>query len=250
MIITDNSKDLFYSSIALRYSQIFPFRKEQLEFTDLIMHGLSGKSILDVGCGTGELSRRMGEAGATVTAFDLNKEMLAVAQSDNAHPQVAYMWANMLHVVRYFGRAKFDGVVCYGNTLVHLLNPMQMRDFFSGVLTVLKPGGRFMLQILNYDYIVDRKLENLPVIDLDTLRFERFYKYEATREITFKTRLTLKESGEVIENSSELLGIGSEELTLLMDVAGMQNIHLYGGFNREPFGGEHLPLVITAEKGI
>ncbi len=250
MIITDNSKDLFYSTIARHYSQIFPFHNEQLEFTAGAMNGLSGKSVLDVGCGIGELARRMGEAGATVTAFDLNKEMLAIAHKENSHAKVAYMWANMLHIVRYFGRAKFDGVVCYGNTLVHLLNPMQMRDFFSGVLTVLKPGGRFLLQILNYDFIVDRKLESLPVIEVDSLRFERFYQYEATREITFKTRLTLKESGEVIENSSELLGIGSDELTLLMDVAGMKDIQFYGGFNREPFGGEHFPMVVSARKGI
>ncbi len=248
MIISDNSKDLFYSTIARHYSQIFPFRNEQLDFTAEAMQGLAGKSILDVGCGIGELARRMGEGGAMVTAFDLNKEMLAVANNENSHERVTYMWANMLHIVRYFGRAKFDGVVCYGNTLVHLLNPMQMRDFFSGVLTVLKPGGRFLLQILNYDYIVDRKLESLPVIEVDALRFERFYEYEATREITFRTRLTLKDSGEVIENSSELLGIGSEELTLLMDVAGMKDIQLFGGFKQESFGGEHFPMVVSARK--
>ena len=249
MVITDNLQDRFYSSIAEYYSEIFPLNQAQTGFIERELGNPEGKAILDVGCATGELAVQLGRLGARVTAIDLNKSLLAKAKADNPHENVFYQWANMLHIARLFGRAKFDSVICFGNTLVHLMNPMQMRDFFSGVLTVLKPGGIFCLQVLNYDYIFRDKPTTLPLIETDNIRFDRSYIYEeGTREILFNTRLTVKNTGEVIENQTELLGIGSNDLTLLMDVAGLKEIKLYGGFNSSPFGGDHLPLVVSCRK--
>lgn len=249
MIITNSLQDKFYSSIAAYYSEIFPFNPSQITLMEEMMGNLQGKTILDVGCASGELAFHLAQLGAKVTAIDLNKSLLAAAKEKRSHENVNYMWANMLHIARLFGRAKFDGVVCFGNTLVHLMNPMQMRDFFSGVLTVLKPGGKFMLQILNYDKIFAERPDNLPLIETPALRFERNYVYEqGTREINFLTSLTLKQTGEVIDNQTELLGLGSADLTLLMDVAGLKEITLYGGFDGSQFTKDTLPLVISASK--
>lgn len=249
MIITNSLQDKFYSSIAAYYSEIFPFNPSQITLMEEMMGNLQGKTILDVGCASGELAFHLAQLGAKVTAIDLNKSLLAAAKEKRSHENVTYMWANMLHIARLFGRAKFDGVVCFGNTLVHLMNPMQMRDFFSGVLTVLKPGGKFMLQILNYDKIFAERPDNLPLIETPALRFERNYVYEqGTREINFLTSLTLKQTGEVIDNQTELLGLGSADLTLLMDVAGLKEITLYGGFDGSQFTKDTLPLVISASK--
>jgi glycine/sarcosine N-methyltransferase len=249
MIITENQQDKFYSPLVEYYSEIFPFKPEQLAFIEKQLGPVNGKSILDVGSATGELAYQLAENGANVTAIDLSRSLLEKAKTDRSHDRINYMWANMLHISRQFGRSKFDGVVCLGNTLVHLMNPMQMRDFFSGVLTMLKPGGVFVLQILNYDQIFKSKPSALPLIETENIKFERFYQYEeGTREIIFKTALTIKATGETIENQTELLGIGSSDLSLLMDVAGLKDIVLYGGFDGRPFGGEHLPLVVKSNK--
>lgn len=249
MIITNSLQDRFYSSIAAYYSEIFPFNPSQVSLMEQMMGSLQGKAILDVGCASGELAYQLALREAKVTAIDLNKSLLADAKEKRFHENVTYQWANMLHIARLFGSAKFDGVVCLGNTLVHLMNPMQMRDFFSGVLTVLRPGGKFMLQILNYDKIFAERPATLPLIETPSVRFERNYVYEeGTREIDFITRLTLKQSGEVIDNQTELLGIGSADLTLLMDVAGLKDIKLFGGFDGSPFSKDKLPLVISASK--
>ena len=251
MIIQDNQQDKFYSPITDYYSEIFPYDAAQLAFIEREVGALPGKTILDVGCATGELSYHLALKGANITAIDLSNSLLSKAKASRPHERITYRWANMLHTARLFGRSKFDSVVCFGNTLVHLMNPMQMRDFFSGVLTVLKPGGVFLLQILNYDEIFKEKPATLPLIETENLLFERKYQYEeGTREILFDTKLTLKGSGATIENQTELLGIGSSDLTLLMDVAGLKDIQLYGGFDGRPFGGNHLPLVIRSKKQV
>ena len=62
MIITENQQDKFYSPIVEYYSEIFPFKPEQLAFIEKQLGPVNGKSILDVGCATGELAYQIGRA--------------------------------------------------------------------------------------------------------------------------------------------------------------------------------------------
>jgi cyclopropane fatty-acyl-phospholipid synthase-like methyltransferase len=249
MIKIESEHDRFYGSVARYYSAIFPLNPAQAECIVKELGIPEGKNLLDVGCGCGTLAAALAGKGATVMAIDLNDALLSEAVRINSHPNITYRKANMLHIARLFGRAKFDGVICFGNTLVHLLNPMQMRDFFSSVRSVLKPDGVFFLQILNYDYIFREKIGELPAIDNETARFERKYRFlSGTREIRFGTKLIVKNTGETIENETDLLGIGKDDLLQLMDVAGFPQVGVYADFMKSPAGGNHLPLVFITKK--
>lgn len=249
MLRIESEHDKFYGSIAGHYAGIFPLNPTQVQCVRKELDSLEGKAVLDIGCGTGELAYALALEGASVTAIDLNDPLLNEARNNRSHERILYRKANMLHTARLFGRSKFDGVICLGNTLVHLMNPMQMRDLFSGVLTVLKPGGVFILQLLNYDYIFKNGIDTLPLIENETLRFDRTYRFVPnTREIRFHTKLTIKATGEVIDNEADLLGISSNDLVLMMDVAGLKEIRQYADFEESPFTGDHLSLVITSRK--
>ncbi|AXH98952.1 class I SAM-dependent methyltransferase [Sporosarcina sp. PTS2304] len=50
-----------------------------VELLDLASAGISGKKVLDIGCGTGLLSAMLAKKGAQVTAIDLSADMLEVA---------------------------------------------------------------------------------------------------------------------------------------------------------------------------
>lgn len=249
MLREESQHDRFYGSIAANYAGIFPLNPTQVTCIVKEMGTLEGKNLLDVGCGTGELAFALAQGGAQVTGIDLNDALLNEARTNRNHERILYRKANMLHTARLFGRSKFDGVICLGNTLVHLMNPMQMRDFFSGVLTVLRPGGVFVLQLLNYDYIFKANITTLPVIETEVLRFDRTYRFVPnTREIRFHTALTLKATGEVIENETDLLGISGNDLISMMDIAGLKNIQQYADFEEKPFTGDHLSLVLISRK--
>ncbi|WP_026474952.1 class I SAM-dependent methyltransferase [Alkaliflexus imshenetskii] len=238
----------FYESIAPWYDFIFPVSPVQGEFIKNQTDGVNGKHLLDVGCGTGNLALSLASQGAIVTGIDLDKQMLEMgAHKATDYSGVSFQQVNMLEVAKCFAPHSFDGVACFGNTLVHLQKPGQILSFFNQCAGVLKPWGSLLLQVINYDYVLDSGLERLPLIENEQIRFERFYELREQDElINFRTVLTVKETGGEIRNSVPLLPIRRDLLRVLLDEAGFGEIHFFGGFDGSRLTTQSLPLVVSA----
>lgn len=265
-----NKQNEFYTSISKYYSEIFPYQPMQLQFVKSRAGELAGKQILDIGCATGELAFQLAEAGAKVIGIDLNEDLLnqalsktgysgfpaqrlggrsadsGIRESEFATPNPKFQTGNMLELAIDFKPAQFDVVLCFGNTLVHLQTVELIQQMLKGVFTILNPGGHFLLQILNYDYIFAEQVSELPTIETENIRFIRKYKFEENSPlIRFQTELILKKEEKTILNETLLFGLKSAELTELLNEAGFTEIELFSNFKLEPFGGKHLPLVVT-----
>jgi glycine/sarcosine N-methyltransferase len=237
----------FYSSISEYYHEIFPFTPSQLGFTSKHTAGLEGKNILDIGCATGELAYQLAKAGAVVTGIDLNEDLLFQAKTKKVAPYLIFQKGDMLELESDFRPHQFDAVLCFGNTLVHLSSDQQIYTMIRGVHAVLKPKGVFLLQILNYDYILSEKVTQLPVIETSGIKFIRNYLIEDDNPvIRFRTELHIKKANRVIYNETPLLALQSHQVKDLLTEAGFPDISLFASFKEEPFGGKHLPLVLKA----
>jgi len=160
-----------------------------------------------------------------------------------------FMKGNMLDLETDFQSGKFDVVLCFGNTLVHLQTLGLIQQMLNGVFTVLKPGSRFLLQILNYDFILGEQVSTLPTIETENIRFIRNYRFEENNPlIQFQTKLVMLKENKTISNETLLFALKSAELKELLISAGFSEIELFSNFKQEPFGGKHLPLVISAVK--
>ncbi len=236
----------FYTSISKYYSEIFPYQPVQLQFVKKRVGELAENNILDIGCATGELAFQLANAGAKVTGIDLNEDLLKQAKTTKIHPNLCFQTGNMLELETDFQPGLFDVVLCFGNTLVHLQAVELIQQMLKDVYSVLKRGGHFLLQILNYDYILSERVSELPVIETENIRFLRKYKFEENNPlIRFQTSLILKKEDKTISNETLLFGLKSAELTDLLKQAGFAEIELYSNFKLEPFGGKHLPLVVA-----
>ncbi|MEU6074104.1 class I SAM-dependent methyltransferase [Micromonospora sp. NPDC047074] len=102
---------------------------------------VSGRRILDAGCGSGPLSAALRAKGAVVTGFDVSAAMVDLARQrlgEDADLHVADLSAPLP-----FADAEFDDVVA--SLVLHYL------EDWSGPLAelrrVLKPGGRLLLSV-------------------------------------------------------------------------------------------------------
>jgi len=240
----------FYESIARFYNDIFPLNKAALTFISSCTAG-PGKEILDIGCSTGQLSSALAESGNSVKGIDLDREMIKLAKE--SHPgsdsNLDFAVENMMELDNNHEPGTFDSVLCTGNTLVHLQSSKEIGNFIKSVYSVLKPEGVFILQILNYDNILDNNITELPLIENDAIRFIRKYSFEDLRsKILFSTELLDKATSREIKNKITLYPLRSAELDSLLRHAGFSKIDYYGNFKGEPLMSNSLPLVAVSVK--
>lgn len=244
-----DKQNQFYTSISKYYSEIFPYKAMQLAFVKNKLGELKGKQILDIGCATGELAFQLANNEAIVIGIDLNDDLLEQAKSNKIHHALTFQQGNMLYLETDFGAAQFDSVLCFGNTLVHLDSKESVAKMMDATFAVLKPGGHFLLQILNYDYIIEEQVSELPLIETENIKFIRKYKFpKNSPSILFQTSLEIKKEQTTVSNETSLLALKSEDLKLLLKNAGFKDIQFFANFKQAAFGGKHLPLVVSCQK--
>jgi SAM-dependent methyltransferase len=118
------------------------------------VHGMAGgvvewldarrsESILDLGCGDGQLTERLAATGAIVTGVDVSPEMLAAARSRGIEAREGS--AESLP----FADHTFDAI--FSNAVLHWVRDQDA--MMAEVRRVLKPGGRFVAEMAGHGNI-------------------------------------------------------------------------------------------------
>jgi 2-polyprenyl-3-methyl-5-hydroxy-6-metoxy-1,4-benzoquinol methylase len=144
--------DVGYSSNAEFWVKIMRERLDRYrtELTDLavlsVLGDLEGKNVLDAGCGEGYLSRIMADRGATVSAIDLNHDLVAAARElETAEPNGITYEVGSITEPLPFETDSFDA--CVFN---HVLNDIpNIGDAFKQVRDVLRPDGQIVALVLH-----------------------------------------------------------------------------------------------------
>ncbi len=246
----------FYQELSKVYELVFPLSNETLNFIENNLK--KGSKVLDLACGSGEYSIRLSKDGYEVYALDLDEAMilkLTKKAEDNGLSLTA-VTGDMLQA-KELVPSKLQGIFCIGNSLVHLTSTNKIGELLNKLYSMLLPDGILIIQILNYDRILDQRISKLPEIKIVTqdskeISFKRFYSFpKDSITISFDTLLKIKENNNIesFENSIPLLPLRSLELHRLLTSAGFKNIELYGSFSGEAFEKEKsFPLIIKAAK--
>ena len=106
-------------------------------------HGLRGRRVLDVGCGTGKSFLPLLDRGFDVTACDISPEMVELAQRKaGARADVHVADMRRLPV---FG--EFDLITCIDDAINHLLGPDEVADALACMRENLAPGGLLVFDV-------------------------------------------------------------------------------------------------------
>jgi trans-aconitate methyltransferase len=95
-----------------------------------------GERILDLGCGDGVLTEKIGAIGATVVAVDAAPDMVAAAKARGVD-------ARLIPGQNLAFEGEFDAV--FSNAALHWMRPQE--TVLDGVRRALKPGGRFVAEM-------------------------------------------------------------------------------------------------------
>jgi glycine/sarcosine N-methyltransferase len=161
----------FYTDLALDYHWLFSddivgdspifgatSPGNEVLLAEVISSLAPGASILDCSCGIGADAIALKNQGFTVTASDASASMIDATKARAAK------YAAGINVVqsRWEELASkaggpFDLVICLGNALVHSETEPQMVRALQAMRTVLRPGGKLVVDSRNWELLYKSK---------------------------------------------------------------------------------------------
>lgn len=214
-------KNSMYQQFAQLYDQIFDFNPKIFEglFDKPYLHAL------DIGCGTGRLTKLIYDHQIKSLGIDLDEAMIKVAKTN--YPEIDFKVMNMLNLDQL---GSFDLITCFGNTLPHI-NPIEFNRFFKLIEDKLTNEGVLWIQLLNYDYILKHQITSLKPIIKHNFKFYRDYEIHKDR-ISFHTRLETLDH--VIEGTTTLYPY---QLIDFLNIEKTHQLHVscYGSLTLKPY---------------
>lgn len=105
-----------------------------------LLNPTQGQNILDLGCGTGELSNEIKKTGAKVTGVDISENMLKKAKEN--YPDIDFEQMDAQQCLN-FEKESFDAV--FSNAALHwMTNPLAV---IKNINNILKKDGKFVFEM-------------------------------------------------------------------------------------------------------
>jgi len=243
--------EMFYNELASEYDAMISFDKavesKKAHIKKLITAEM--KSAADIGCGSGVDSIALASLGLKVTAFDPSVEMLKAskANAEKTNVEIDFQNCPADNIPREFDK-KFDLVVSLGNTFANI-----PKEKFSASLKrcydILKPNGQLLIQVLNYEKILNEKKRIVNITEAGDNYFIRFYDF-ATEHIVFNI-LYFSKSNPSNQRliSTKIYPHSSENFKSGLEKAGFSSIQFYSNLELIPLTKNlSTDLVIWSEK--
>lgn len=130
----------------LTYDVDYPAWADYLE-AHFRKKGLPGKTVLDLACGTGSLTRELARRGYEMIGVDQSPEMLAEAAEKNRDIDgiSPIFLCQPMDKLDLYGT--IDACVCCLDSVNYVTDPKQLQRAFARVYLFLMPGGMFLFDV-------------------------------------------------------------------------------------------------------
>ena len=192
-----------------------------------------GKTVTDLGCGTGVITNFLASKGFEVTGVDLSPDMLAIASSGDETGTVSWICADI---------TSYEGPSCgcfisTMDTIGHITDKDSLAKMFASVAGLLEEGGIFILDATTKHHFEDTLGENVFYEDYDdfTLLWVNHYDKENKINHAELTLFELCEDDLYERYDGELTArcYSSEEIEEMAKSAGLKTYAMFGDLNRE-----------------
>ncbi len=191
--------------------------------------------VLDLGCGTGELTRLMAAKGYDMTGVDASVDMLGAALDKQGETPILYLLQEMQNL-------ELDGCVCavYSacDCINYLLEPEDLLRTFRRVSEVLEPGGIFLFDI-NTDYKYRELLGENTIAESreeGSFIWENYYD-DQTKINEYDLTLFIPEDDGLYRRYTEThyqRNYGVEEIRNFLAQAGLTCLGIYDDYTDKP----------------
>lgn len=180
------------------------------------------KSILDLGCGTGKMAIYFAKEKAKVTAVDISKQMLKIADK-NAYDNKVRLNLIGLDMTKFKTSANFDFVYSACDSLNYLTKEEDLKTVFKNIYSMLKDNS-----IFTFDYIPFEGMGLIEKKEVYKSDIYEFLSYRETENNFLKTKVVIKENKEILYEKEHIqMCLNNKRIFQLAKGVGFREIIAY-----------------------
>lgn len=196
---------------------------------------IKNEIVADLGCGSGIDSFALSKCNNTVDAFDPSPKMIELAEKTVMESKFEINFHNFTieDIPKQFDE-KYSFICSLGNTIANVDHD-NLRQSFQKVEKILKPNGRALIHILNFDLILSKKERILNITEKGNTNYIRFYDF-ADDHIVFNILKFTKDNPKKYKLiSTKLFPHIFETIFTTLNKINFSNLCFYGNLNFEKF---------------
>jgi len=206
-----------------------------------------GSPILDLCCGPGRYAIELAKLGFEVVGIDINEDYVALAQKlaeqERVSPEII---VGDMREISYVDR--FDAAINVGTSFGFFETDAENQLVVESIARALKPGGRFLLEMGNRDYLLKNfeaaKSRENP--DGSVTQVQRTFDYERSR---INTTFRRSSNGKLVEAwAHSWRAYTLAEVTSLLSHADLDLVDTFGGWQSEPYNVDAPRMVAISKK--
>ena len=207
--------------------------------------------VLDLGCGTGNITLELARRGYDMIGVDLSCDMLSKAWEKARNNDLDILLLNQdMHSFELYGTV--DSVVCMLDSINYITDDEGLTRIFKGVRNYLNPGGLFIFDI-NSEYKLSRVLPDSTYYELDDdISWIWHNTYDTdTRLCTFDLTVFSKSRDNLYERFDEThveRAYSDEEIKAALCRAGLQFLGGFGNLTFDPPVNDEQRIFYIARK--
>lgn len=223
-----------YGNFAYIYDQLMqdiPY-DEWIKYINQILeiHKLKPIRVLDLGCGTCNVSLPLAQQGMEVTAIDLSSDMLTVA-SEKAHEKKVSIQLVQQDIRELEVLGKYDLVLSMCDSLNYLASLEELEEVFSRVYKVLNTKGLFIFDLNTFYKISEVFGDEIYFLNEEDISYIWENSYDSqnervTMEISFFVKRPDGNYVRFVETHKEK-GFHMEDVVTILNKTGFKNVDYY-----------------------
>lgn len=139
---------MMYQKLAHFYDALVKDDESTKSWVDFIQHHIKGKRIMEVACGSGEITIALAKKGYQVDASDLSHEMIEEAKKKANSDKVHWKVMDMRNLK---SETQYDGILCLCDSFNYILNLDEVKSMFQQVYESLYDDGIFIMDMHSKD---------------------------------------------------------------------------------------------------
>lgn len=213
---------MMYEHLAHFYDALVKDDEATLAWVKLIQQYIPKGKIMELACGSGEITIALANAGYQVSASDLSSDMIEEAKHKEGSEQITWSCMDMC---TFEDNNCYDGILCLCDSFNYILELEQVEAMFQQVYTHLKTNGTFIMDMHAMDRLlefaeeyneagkIDEHEYQWTIFAQDDVIYQNFAFYDEVGGVTLEQHMQRVYEPMLIKGMLETIGFKVDVLT-------------------------------------